>query len=177
MLAHTHMPFVRLTHGRLVINQASVSMPYGLTGAHWALLDPGAELRTTHFDIDAAVAQVTRDSLCPDIGQWADHFLRARVTDADAPAAFGPRNGHTETPHDGHPTSNAGGRPTGFPPGPLLGYGPSGRSTYVTEAGSGDHHEATVRQLGRAPRERPAPRRTGQDGWLDRRRRPANGLA
>ncbi|KFG77355.1 metallophosphoesterase family protein [Streptomyces mutabilis] len=57
MLGHTHMPFVRLAHGRIVINPGSVSMPYGLTGAHRTLPGPGAELRTTHFDIGAAVAQ------------------------------------------------------------------------------------------------------------------------
>ena len=46
---HTHMPFVRLAHGRLVINPGSIGMPYGrMTGAHWALLGPGVELRTTH---------------------------------------------------------------------------------------------------------------------------------
>lgn len=44
---HTHMPFVRLAHGQLVINPGSSGMPYGRTGAHWALLDPGVELRTT----------------------------------------------------------------------------------------------------------------------------------
>ncbi|MFE9056934.1 metallophosphoesterase family protein [Streptomyces mutabilis] len=97
VLGHTHMPFVRLAHGRLVVNPGSVGMPYGRTGAHWALLGPGVELRTTQFDIDAAIAQVTRDSSYPDIGQWADYFLRARATDADALAAFGPRDGRTGT--------------------------------------------------------------------------------
>jgi hypothetical protein len=42
---HTHMPFVRLAHGRLVINPGSIGMPYGRAGAHWALLGPGR--RTT----------------------------------------------------------------------------------------------------------------------------------
>ena len=37
---HTHMPFVRLAHGRLVINPDSIGTPYGWTGAHWALLGP-----------------------------------------------------------------------------------------------------------------------------------------
>jgi hypothetical protein len=59
---HTHMPFVRLAHGRLVINPGSIGMPYGRAGAHWALLGPGVELRSTAFDIEAAITQVTQDS-------------------------------------------------------------------------------------------------------------------
>ncbi|MET8450864.1 metallophosphoesterase family protein [Streptomyces sp. NPDC005209] len=94
---HTHMPFVRLAHGRLVINPGSVGMPYGRSGAHWATLGPGAELRHTDFDIEAAVAQVSRDSSYPDIEQWSDYFLHARATDADALAAFGPRDGRRQT--------------------------------------------------------------------------------
>ncbi|MFC4610377.1 metallophosphoesterase family protein [Streptomyces maoxianensis] len=97
VLGHTHMPFVRLAHGRLVINPGSVGMPYGRTGAHWALLGPGVELRTTNFDIEAAITQVTRDSSYPEIMQWADCFLRARATDADALAAFGPRERSSNT--------------------------------------------------------------------------------
>ncbi|HEV7627847.1 MAG TPA: metallophosphoesterase family protein, partial [Streptomyces sp.] len=97
VLGHTHMPFVRLAHGRLVINPGSVGMPYGRAGAHWALLGPGVELRTTQFDIDAAVAHVTEDSSYPEVTEWADYFLRAQATDADALAAFGPRDGGSDT--------------------------------------------------------------------------------
>ena len=35
---HTHVPSVRLTHGRLVVTPGGVGMPYGRPGAHWALL-------------------------------------------------------------------------------------------------------------------------------------------
>ncbi|MFF1836413.1 metallophosphoesterase family protein [Streptomyces sp. NPDC058231] len=94
---HTHMPFVRLAHGRLVINPGSLGMPYGQSGAHWALLGPGVELRSTHFDVEAAVAQVTQDSSYPQIAEWADYFLHARATDADALEAFGPRDGRSHT--------------------------------------------------------------------------------
>ncbi|WP_333769933.1 metallophosphoesterase family protein [Streptomyces sp. IBSBF 2435] len=95
VLGHTHMPFVRLAHGRLVINPGSVGMPYGRAGAHWALLGPGVELRTTDFDIEAAITQVTRESSYPEINQWASYFLRGQATDADALAAFGPRDGRS----------------------------------------------------------------------------------
>ena len=39
---HTHMPFVRLVDRRLVVNPGSVGMPYGSSGAHWALLAGGS---------------------------------------------------------------------------------------------------------------------------------------
>ncbi|MDA5285361.1 metallophosphoesterase family protein [Streptomyces sp. Isolate_45] len=90
---HTHMPFVRLAHGRLVVNPGSVGMPYGRTGAHWALLGPGVELRTTDYDIDAAITHITEDSGYPEIAEWADYFVRARANDGDALAAFAPRSG------------------------------------------------------------------------------------
>ncbi|WP_328744097.1 metallophosphatase family protein [Streptomyces sp. NBC_00285] len=95
---HTHMPFVRLAHGRLVINPGSVGMPYGRTGAHWALLGPGVELRTTYFDIQGAATQVSQDSSYPDITAWADYFLHARASDTDALAAFAPRDGRDNSP-------------------------------------------------------------------------------
>lgn len=91
------MPFVRLVHGRLVINPGSVGMPYGRSGAHWALLGPGVGLRTTDFDVEAAITQATEGSSYPEITQWADYFIRARATDADALAVFGPRDGRGDT--------------------------------------------------------------------------------
>ena len=42
---HTHMPFVRLVRGLLVVNPGSVGMPYGRPGAHWALLPGPAAVR------------------------------------------------------------------------------------------------------------------------------------
>ncbi|CAL9621153.1 hypothetical protein SUDANB120_05870 [Streptomyces sp. enrichment culture] len=95
---HTHMPFVRLAHGRLVVNPGSVGMPYGRSGAHWALLGPGVALRTTHFDLGAAAARLGRESSYPDIAEWADYFLNARATDADALAVFAPRDGRGRNP-------------------------------------------------------------------------------
>ncbi|GAA2657659.1 hypothetical protein GCM10010307_72590 [Streptomyces vastus] len=95
---HTHMPFVRLAHGRLVINPGSIGMPYGRAGAHWALLGPGIELRSTTFDVEAAITQVTQDSSYPEIAEWADYFLHTRATDADALEAFAPRDGRSHAP-------------------------------------------------------------------------------
>jgi hypothetical protein len=71
-------------------------MPYGRQGAHWAILNGGAvEMRHTAYDPEAACAQVIAASSYPDVAEWADYFLHARATDADALAAFGPRDGRT----------------------------------------------------------------------------------
>ncbi len=91
---HTHMPFARLVDRRLVVNPGSVGMPYGRAGGHWAMLHDGdVSLRRTEIDVDAAVAAVIADSSYPDRAAWADCYLRARASDADALAAFGPRDG------------------------------------------------------------------------------------
>ena len=91
---HTHMPFTRLAHRRQIINPGSVGMPYGRQGAHWALLTGGAvTMRRTAYDAAAACALVTEQSSYPDVAEWADYFLHARASDADALAAFAPRDG------------------------------------------------------------------------------------
>jgi len=90
---HTHMPYVRLAHGRLVVNPGSVGMPYGRAGAHWALLGPGVTLRRTEFDVPAAAAAVAQGSGYPGIAEWADYYLNSRAGDAEALAAFAPRDG------------------------------------------------------------------------------------
>lgn len=93
---HTHMPFVRLVDRRLVVNPGSVGMPYGSTGAHWALLAGGAvQLRRSTYDIEAAREQIRRTSGYPDVDEWTDYFLNARASDAEALAVFGPRDGRT----------------------------------------------------------------------------------
>ncbi|MFF8426362.1 metallophosphoesterase family protein [Streptomyces sp. NPDC016566] len=90
---HTHMPYVRLAHGRLVVNPGSIGMPYGRPGAHWCLLGPGADLRMTPYDIPGAVARLTAECAYPEIAGWADFYLNSRVTDSEALTAFGPRDG------------------------------------------------------------------------------------
>jgi len=71
-------------------------MPYGRAGGSWALLRDGqVELRHTPVDIDAAVAAVVAGSTYPDRQEWADEYVRSANSDADAVAAFGPRDGRT----------------------------------------------------------------------------------
>lgn len=91
---HTHMQFMRQAHGRQIVNPGSVGMPYGRAGAHWALLAGGAvTLRRSEFDASAACAAVAEQSAFPGAAEWADYFIHARASDADAIAAFGPRDG------------------------------------------------------------------------------------
>ena len=93
---HTHMPFIRLVDRRLVINPGSIGMPYGSTGAHWALLADGvAQLRRSAFDIEAARESIRRSCDYPDVDEWTDYFLNARASDAEALAVFGPRDGRS----------------------------------------------------------------------------------
>jgi predicted phosphodiesterase len=102
---HTHMPFARLAHGRMVVNPGSVGMNYGAAGAHWALLGGGVWLRRTHYDVDAACARVAAESGYPGAAGWADEYLRARNTDADALTAFAPRDGRFTDGRPGPGTS------------------------------------------------------------------------
>jgi putative phosphoesterase len=90
---HTHMPYARLVDRRLVVNSGSVGMPYGRAGGAWALLSNGqVALRHTPIDVDAAVAAVVAGSTYPDRQAWADEYVRAANSDAEAVAAFGPRD-------------------------------------------------------------------------------------
>lgn len=94
---HTHMPFIRVVDCRLLVNPGSVGMPYGSTGAHWALLGgtsgPAVQLRRTLFDTEAACRSLVESSGYPGIEEWADFFVRAPASDAKAHHAFAPRDG------------------------------------------------------------------------------------
>ncbi len=91
---HTHMPFLRLVDRRLVVNSGSIGMPYGRAGGAWALLRSGqVSMRHTDIDVDAAVEAVVAGSSYPERQAWADEYVRSANSDADAVAAFGPRDG------------------------------------------------------------------------------------
>ena len=75
-------------------------MPYGRAGGSWALLRGGqVQLRHTDVDLDAAVAEVVRRSTYPARAAWAEEYLRARNSDADALTTFGPRDGRLDRGH------------------------------------------------------------------------------
>ncbi|HEY7594587.1 MAG TPA: metallophosphoesterase family protein [Actinophytocola sp.] len=87
---HTHMPFTRLVDRRTIVNAGSVGMPYGTTGAQWALLTNGAvTLRRTEFDRAAACATIEADSsTCPGIAEWTNDFVRNPPSDSEALTSF-----------------------------------------------------------------------------------------
>jgi diadenosine tetraphosphatase ApaH/serine/threonine PP2A family protein phosphatase len=91
---HTHMPFTRLVDRRLVINPGSIGMPYGRPGGNWALLEEGrVTLRQTAVDLAEVRARVIAGSDYPEVGAWAADYLSDAISDAEAIAAFGPRDG------------------------------------------------------------------------------------
>ena len=85
---HTHMPFTRLADRRLIVNPGSIGMPYGTSGAHWALLGEGVQLRRTLFDAESACRALISGSGYPDIEEWADYFVRNPASDAEALRVF-----------------------------------------------------------------------------------------
>jgi hypothetical protein len=77
----------------MIDNPGSVGMPYGRTGAHWALLGPGVELRRTRYDNAALSDRVIAESGYPGVADFAGYFLRSSATDAEVIGVFGPRDG------------------------------------------------------------------------------------
>jgi predicted phosphodiesterase len=56
---HSHRQFDRHVLGKRLLNAGAVGMPYeGVAGAFWLLLGPGAELRRTDYDVDAAASRM-----------------------------------------------------------------------------------------------------------------------
>jgi putative phosphoesterase len=92
---HTHMPFTRLVDRRLMVNPGSVGMPYGSTGAHWALLGgatgPAVQLRRTRYDAEKACQSLVDISTYPGIEGWVQDFVRTTASDTEALAVFGGR--------------------------------------------------------------------------------------
>lgn len=86
---HTHMQLERRVGEKLFVNAGSVGWPYeGRTGAYWAILDEGVELRRTEYDLEAAAALV-RASGHPRAEEVAVENILASATRAEAIAVFG----------------------------------------------------------------------------------------
>ncbi|MBE1876001.1 metallophosphoesterase family protein [Myceligenerans pegani] len=91
---HTHMPFLRLVDGRLVVNPGSVGLPYGRAGAHWAVLSGGVvSMGRTVVDPDELVREVVAGSGLPGVAEWVEENLREPASDVQALGAFGARDG------------------------------------------------------------------------------------
>lgn len=99
---HTHMPYLRLADRRTIVNPGSVGMPYGTTGAHWALLGgadgPAIQLRRTPYDRAAAADAIEAECDFPDIAEWTRYFLREPVSDTEALAVFTPKSRPADRP-------------------------------------------------------------------------------
>ncbi|MFF3949599.1 metallophosphoesterase family protein [Streptomyces sp. NPDC001902] len=91
---HTHMPYARVVHGRLVVNPGSVGMPYGRGGAHWALLGAGGvQLRRTVYDREAAAARIVAESGFDGAARWAREYVLGCHPAEAVIDAWGPRDG------------------------------------------------------------------------------------
>ena len=89
VLGHTHMPFDRLADRRRFVNPGSVGMPYGRTGALWALLGPDVSLRRTEYDAQAAAeAFRARAPEYPGLAEFIAENVLAVPSDAEALAVF-----------------------------------------------------------------------------------------
>jgi predicted phosphodiesterase len=92
VLGHTHMPFDRLADRRQFVNPGSEGMPYGRSGALWALLGPDVSLRRAEYDARSA-AQTFR-AMAPDypgLEEFIAENVLAVPSDAEALAVFSGR--------------------------------------------------------------------------------------
>jgi putative phosphoesterase len=88
VIGHTHMPFDRLADTRRVINPGSVGLPYGHSGAAWALLGPDVTLRRTAYDTRAAAAVLSAAaSDLPGIEDFIGN-ITSSASDAEALPVF-----------------------------------------------------------------------------------------
>lgn len=99
---HTHMPYLRLVDRRTIVNPGSVGMPYGTTGAHWALLGgsdgPAIQLRRTLFDRASAADAIEADCDFQDIAEWTRFYVREPISDTEALATFTPKSRPADGP-------------------------------------------------------------------------------
>lgn len=87
VLGHCHMPFDRLFNRRRIVNAGSVGMPYGHTGAAWALLGPDIVLRRAVYDIEAASDRILTSGM-PGAAEFVDAYVRQVPSDQEAVAVF-----------------------------------------------------------------------------------------
>ncbi len=84
---HSHMPFDRLVGRRRLVNTGSVGMPYGHSGASWALIGADVVLKRTFYDTSAAAARIYGSGM-PGAEAFAAAYVLATPSDADALASF-----------------------------------------------------------------------------------------
>lgn len=84
---HTHMQFDRNVGGVRVVNAGSAGMPIGEPGAHWLLLGPGIEFRSTGYDVDAAARRLEATDY-PDAPDFVARFVLDTPVEAEVLARF-----------------------------------------------------------------------------------------
>lgn len=87
VVGHCHMPFDRLIDRRRIINTGSVGMPYGHSGASWALIGSDVVSRQTPYDVDAAASRIARSGM-PGASDFARTYVRSQPSAAEALDAY-----------------------------------------------------------------------------------------
>ncbi len=87
VVGHCHMPFDRLINGRRFVNAGSVGMPYGHSGAAWALIGRDVVLRRTDYDVEAAAARITMTGM-PGADAFIETYIRTTPSDVEALDAY-----------------------------------------------------------------------------------------
>ena len=89
VVGHTHVQFDRQVPGApRVLNAGSVGMPYeGEPAARWALLGPDVELRTTTYDVEAAVRAILATGM-PQAERIVENALRGGIGPEEATRIF-----------------------------------------------------------------------------------------
>ena len=87
VVGHCHMPFDRLADRRRIVNAGSVGMPYGHSGASWALVGPDIVLKRTAFDIEQAAQKILATGM-PGAEQFVSTYVLATPGDAEALHAY-----------------------------------------------------------------------------------------
>ena len=86
--AHVHVSYERTVDGARLVGPGSVGLPYeGRSGAYWALVGPGVELRRTEYDVQTAVSRM-RDTDDPRADEITEMMLSPpsrddAITDAE----------------------------------------------------------------------------------------------
>jgi putative phosphoesterase len=88
VVGHCHMPFDRLFDRRRIVNAGSVGMPYGHTGASWALLGSEVTLRRTGYDT-AEASRLMAATAMPDVAEFIDENICSVPSDSEALEVFG----------------------------------------------------------------------------------------
>lgn len=88
LCGHTHVPFDRRLRRHRLVNPGSVGMPYGSTGADWALLGPDVELRHTDYDLAGAAQLIERESRWSGAATFVAENLLAVPSAEEAYAVF-----------------------------------------------------------------------------------------